>query len=652
MRAFVGHSFSEDDAALVATFLSYFDDISKMGIGFSWEHARAAQPTEISGKVMELLKGKDALIAICTKHERTIAQADLEVLMTSKKKWTSKEPHFEWKASDWVIQEIGLAKGMGLKIMLLKESGIRSPGGIQADLEYIEFDRDRPEKAFPRILQMLNSSTQRSSTGGQVASEQTAESAVATLDQVQNDYQELVPSENWEQKDYDWAVVSAKLQSNSTAVEQISAAYKSSSMFDSSSWDAWLEFAEIFTGKGGSLPTLKMLAESEPHTARKFSILARCYAMDAMHIQSARTFERAIAIESDFDKLNKLRSQAVRQYALAGERIEAERLIDDLRESNSQDNTIETVLLQTLLEFGEIMKENQIQTSAMERMLELDPHDEKTRFSLAFAYSESKRDDLAIFHYGMIREENRSSATWNNLGVSYNNFDMPVRAVSAYKQAVELGDTLASSNLAIKYLNAGFVEEANSRIQRALQAEDSHKNVASTFARIKQVEDDEGDKENELKTKLTPELVFDRRLGRALTLTAPAELSGTWKGPDCELTISSSNGTVRAEGTYQRANFGLLANALLGTTSRLDAPLPKYKVVYTGSLRGRGIMGEVERSPVSKLAAPKTVYDIEVLPDVRMIVSDDEKTINVLEKDPKGEPQFYSFTRLDLRKQV
>ena len=33
-----------------------------------------------------------------------------------------------WKTSDWVIQEIGLATGRGLELILLVEDGVRRPG--------------------------------------------------------------------------------------------------------------------------------------------------------------------------------------------------------------------------------------------------------------------------------------------------------------------------------------------------------------------------------------------------------------------------------------------------------------------------------------------------------------------------------------------
>ena len=62
---------------------------------------------------------------------------------------------FIWKTSDWIIQEIGLAKGRDLPLVLLVERDVRPPGELQGDVEYIPFDRENPERAFGKILEMI-----------------------------------------------------------------------------------------------------------------------------------------------------------------------------------------------------------------------------------------------------------------------------------------------------------------------------------------------------------------------------------------------------------------------------------------------------------------------------------------------------------------
>jgi hypothetical protein len=47
----------------------------------------------------------------------------------------------EWTTSSWVIDEKAYALGRQKKLILLKEEGVGSIGGIQGDYEYIEFSR-------------------------------------------------------------------------------------------------------------------------------------------------------------------------------------------------------------------------------------------------------------------------------------------------------------------------------------------------------------------------------------------------------------------------------------------------------------------------------------------------------------------------------
>src|SRR5262249_50777338 len=73
----------------------------------------------------------------------------------------AKKIDFLWKASDWVIQEIGLAIGKNLKLILLLEDGLQKPGGLQGDLEYISFDPQFPERCFGKIVEMINALSPR-----------------------------------------------------------------------------------------------------------------------------------------------------------------------------------------------------------------------------------------------------------------------------------------------------------------------------------------------------------------------------------------------------------------------------------------------------------------------------------------------------------
>ena len=57
IKAFVGHSFVEEDRPVVSVFLDYFNQLTGLLPHFSWVHAEAAEPKELAEKVLALMEG-------------------------------------------------------------------------------------------------------------------------------------------------------------------------------------------------------------------------------------------------------------------------------------------------------------------------------------------------------------------------------------------------------------------------------------------------------------------------------------------------------------------------------------------------------------------------------------------------------------------
>jgi hypothetical protein len=57
-----------------------------------------------------------------------------------------------WSTSPWIIDEKAYALGKGKKLILLKEVGVSSIGGIQGDYEFIEFDR---KSLLPTVIALV-----------------------------------------------------------------------------------------------------------------------------------------------------------------------------------------------------------------------------------------------------------------------------------------------------------------------------------------------------------------------------------------------------------------------------------------------------------------------------------------------------------------
>jgi hypothetical protein len=62
IRAFVGHSFTNDDSEVVSKFLKYFEQVSKSHPNFSWNHAEPAEPRLLAEKVMSIISEANVFI--------------------------------------------------------------------------------------------------------------------------------------------------------------------------------------------------------------------------------------------------------------------------------------------------------------------------------------------------------------------------------------------------------------------------------------------------------------------------------------------------------------------------------------------------------------------------------------------------------------
>lgn len=69
IKAFVGHSFTENDERTVASFLKVFDQLKGALPSFDWTHAKEAEPDELAKKVLRLISDCNTFIAICTRKE-------------------------------------------------------------------------------------------------------------------------------------------------------------------------------------------------------------------------------------------------------------------------------------------------------------------------------------------------------------------------------------------------------------------------------------------------------------------------------------------------------------------------------------------------------------------------------------------------------
>ncbi len=131
LTAFVGQSFMATDAqvnSVVADLLS--------ALGVAVVTGEKPKADSISEKVKALIEGQEIFVGMFTRRDKIARKA-------------------EWTTSPWVIDEKAYAVGRKKRLILLKELGVGSIGGIQGDYEFIEFSRDAIGAMSVRLIQLF-----------------------------------------------------------------------------------------------------------------------------------------------------------------------------------------------------------------------------------------------------------------------------------------------------------------------------------------------------------------------------------------------------------------------------------------------------------------------------------------------------------------
>jgi hypothetical protein len=128
--AFVGHSFAPEDAEIVRSVTEALE-----AIGIEVVTGKKPKADRISDKVKALLEGQHIFVGIFTRRDKLVGKN-------------------EWNTSTWVIDEKAYVSKTK-RLILLKEAGVGSIGGIQGDHEFIEFSRDRLADAIISLLQLF-----------------------------------------------------------------------------------------------------------------------------------------------------------------------------------------------------------------------------------------------------------------------------------------------------------------------------------------------------------------------------------------------------------------------------------------------------------------------------------------------------------------
>jgi len=129
--AFVGHSFANEDSEVVSAVVRTLERL-----GITVVTGKKPEANRISDKVKRLIDAQYFFVGVFTRREKVSGKA-------------------EWMPSLWIVDEKAYAVGKDKKLVLVKEEGVGSIGGIQGDYEHITFSRDRLHDMLVELLELF-----------------------------------------------------------------------------------------------------------------------------------------------------------------------------------------------------------------------------------------------------------------------------------------------------------------------------------------------------------------------------------------------------------------------------------------------------------------------------------------------------------------
>jgi tetratricopeptide (TPR) repeat protein len=639
IRAFVAHSFLDKDQPLIGKFLGFFDSVKKVLPNFSWDHAKDAKPIPVSQKVLELMEGKNLLISICTPNELAISANTVGNLRFFTVAPTNS---FERKASDWIIQEIGVAIGRDMKIIVLLQKGVRIPGRLFSDLEYIEFSPENLEECFNKLLQMLGAMIPNDGVSAAVVEPKLLASEKPSAEP--GDDENWQPKPSWDQEQYEQAAFRAIVFKRGD-FKTIGEAFRNSPFARDGSvlWSARIESFRIIADEKFDFDIIKKAAFDNPKNAEPRHFLAMGYREFREYESAALAEEEAAANEGDDPLRLRYLMMAALNYAEVEKWERVSHILERLRrEIANKTDDIKFEFLDGLIELSKRAKDRLLEISILEEIIELRPSDTSRRFNLAYAHSEEGNADLALYHYLKIPEPERGSSAWNNLGVVFNSFQMSARAIYAYRASEEKGEALAMCNMGQKLLNAGFLDEAREMADKARAANAEEKELPELLKRLEETPKEEDEKLRKTLDEVRPKADFFRKLGAGVLRPTPTAFPPSWSAPDAKLEATFDGSVIQFSGTYQQQTSGLAA-----ALNPFSATTHTYKVQFQGKVQGGAIFGKLKRQsngspPMGLLASGSADGEKTV-----MLIDEDCSELSVMERADSRRPTFYKLTRLE-----
>lgn len=635
ISAFVGHSFLKKDEQVVAEITKFLTSLKSTIPEFSWDHAEAAEPKQVWAKVLEKIKDKNLFIGICTIKENAIEPEKLKRGFFWRSSLNAPESDFSAKTSDWIIQEIGLAKGIELArgtdfpVILLVENGMREIRGLQGDVEYIQFDRNNVSGAFQKLMEMITSLRPRLQAVDEQQVGQKPEEEPIGKSEDDSD----LPREQWTVGRYGFEVFNAIWADDGEKVKNLTDSFLQSAIGKEQKniieFHGHRLFAYHHLEKKDVVPELIELVKQYPEDISLPRLLAVAYRDQGQEEKATKLFsDLSLKAEENSDKID-FTYQAASILTKQKHFDQADKVFSQLDALTDLSEVDQGRLLRVKAKIAKD-KSNSIAFCALaEGALLRNSEDNDLRFDLAYQYSELGKNALAAKHYKILCRKAPNETHWNNLGVAYSRMDLEGLGNHAYEESKKLNGTLAISNLALNLMRSGFYDQAESMCRDVVGRKDCHKNVAHTLTRIeeKREREDKDEKANQEKAQI--DVDFLTRASNAALSKPPQDGTYSFSKNDIVYSLIVNGSSVKAEYEFEKEGNTL---GLLFAATRTPAKR-RYKVSLNGTVFGKCVSFEETKKELDKASTSSLLSDDSPTKGL-MIFSDDMASVDyfVLDK--------------------
>ncbi len=228
-----------------------------------------------------------------------------------------------------------------------------------------------------------------------------------------------------------------------------------------------------------------------------YQLLGSAYDVADDFYNAIEAYERAVEAAESEEQRARYVGALAHTLCESGDSDEAfKRLTNELERAT--DRTALSTLYSSLASLYKETDNLELRAVALQKATEYKPSDNELRFDAAYASNEDNFNALALMHYDiLLRLKPDDSSALNNMGVLYDQLDMPIQGTAFYKAAAKNGNTLAAANLAYQYLNAGFADAAKEVLNTAMKAESVHRNVSQAIAAVGRQEEAQSNKSTE-----------------------------------------------------------------------------------------------------------------------------------------------------------